>query len=134
MQQHACPTCAKALINNNLDTPDKLFCYFKAYDESKPFGGLTIPDVRLVNYCKAIEEIFVEALPQIISKPGIGKHLVSILAIFSLQECPQFPRQYMLKLFVRMRLFYVLKFGNRELAQSKKKGAKNRKYFKVSHL
>jgi hypothetical protein len=57
-----------------------------------------------------------------------------MLPKFKLQECPQFPIQYMLELFVRMRLYYVLKFGNRDLAQPKQKGEKDRKYFKVSHL
>lgn len=133
LKRHNCPVCVKSLINRNLDTPDKLSCYFKAYDESKPFGGLTVPDDRLINYFNTIEQTLVDKFPNIISMPGIGKHFVLILPKFSLQECPQFPSEFMLKLFVRMRIFYVLKFGNRELTRSKN-GKKNRKYFKVSHL
>ena len=133
-KKHKCPTCAEALTSNDLDSPDKLLSEFKAYDNSKPFGGLTVPDERLVRYIHSAEQIFVDTFPNVISKQGIGKHLMSMLPKFKLQECPQFPSQYMLELFVRMRLYYVLKFGNRDLAQPKQKGEKDRKYFKVSHL
>ncbi len=64
---------------------------------------------------------------------GIGKYLVANLLKFHLQKCTEFPSDYLLKLFVKMRIHYILKLGNREL--SKPTGnKKNRKYFKVTHL
>jgi hypothetical protein len=35
----------------------------------------------------------VDTFPNVISKQGIGKHLMSMLPKFKLQECPQFPSQ-----------------------------------------
>jgi hypothetical protein len=93
LKKHKCPMCAEALTSNDLDSPDKLLCEFKAYDNSKPFGGLTVPDERLVRYIHSAEQIFVDTFPNVISKQGIGKHLMSMLPKFKLQECPQFPSQ-----------------------------------------
>ncbi|CAB4016533.1 Hypothetical predicted protein, partial [Paramuricea clavata] len=83
LEKHSCQTCSSALIKNELDSTDKLLCYFKAYETSKqPFGGLTVPDDGLVQYISKAEQIFIEAFPTIISKPGIAKQLVSMIPQF----------------------------------------------------
>jgi hypothetical protein len=134
LEKHSCETCSSALVKKEFDSPDELLCYFKAYETDKqPFGGLTVPVAALVQYILKAEQIFIEAFPNMISKPGIAKQLISMIPKFQMKECKQFPSQFMVELFVRMRLHYILKFGNRDIIQGKKKG-KNRKYFKVSHL
>ena len=97
-------------------------------------GGLTVSDNSLINHFNTIEQTFVDKFPNMISKPGIRKHFVSILRKFSLQEYPQFPSEFMLKLFVRTCIFYVLRFGNRELTRSKNRGKNKKYYYKVFHL
>jgi hypothetical protein len=136
LQQHQCQVCSLVLIHHELDSSDKMFCYFKAYDNKKgPYGGLTVPSTKLVQYITDIEEKLVQEFPSLMTKSGVGKHLVNTLPKFDVPECGEFPNEYLLKLFVRMRIYYILKFGNRELAQAKKAGAKkNRKYFKITHL
>jgi hypothetical protein len=62
LKKHKCPTCAEALTSNDFDSPDKLLSEFKAYDNSKPFGGLTVADERLVRYIHSAEQIFVDTL------------------------------------------------------------------------
>lgn len=37
--------------------------------------------------------------------------------------CPEFPKIYVLKLFIRVRIYYVLKFTNRDL-NNKKEGTR----------
>jgi hypothetical protein len=134
LEKHYCQTCSSALIKNELDSTDKLLCYFEAYETSRqPFGGLTVPDDGLIQYILKAEQIFIEVFPTFISKPGIAKNLVSMIPQFQVKEYKQFPNQFLVELFVRMRLHYILKFGNRDIIQGKKKG-KNKKYFKVSHL
>ena len=71
--------------------------------------------------------------PNHMAKSGVGKHLVKILPRFHINACKHFPSEYLCKLFVRMRIHYILKFGNRELSQVKN-GKKNRKYFKITHI
>ena len=133
-EKHSCQTCYSVLVNNRLDSSDKLLCYFKAYETTKqPFGGLTIPHVSFTEYITKAEKLFVDTFLKIISKPSIGKQLISIIPKFQIKECGHFPSKFLVELFVRMRLHYIIKFGNRDLTQAKRKG-KNRKYFKVSHL
>jgi hypothetical protein len=123
LEKHNCQTCSSALIKNELDSTDKLLCYFKAYETSRqPFGGLTVPDDGLIQYILKAEQIFIEVFPTFISKPGIAKQLVSMIPQFQVKEYKQFPSQFLVELFVRMRLHYILKFGNRDIIQGKKKG------------
>ena len=119
-----------------LDNPDKLFTYFKSFDETdSAFGKLTVPANELIKYITDIDAKLVETFKNIIMTiNGFGKYLVAKLPKFYLQECVQFPSEYLLKLFVKMRIHYILKFGNRELLIPHKNGKKNRKYFKVTHL
>ena len=127
------PQLHQELINNELDSGNKLFCYFKSYESTKkPFGWLIV--THLLNTCMyvtTIEGKFIEEFPTVLNMIGIGKYFLAKLPKFSVPQCPDFPCEYILKLFVRMRLCYTLKFGNRELSSVNKK---NREYFKITHL
>ncbi len=122
--------CFKNLVNDELDNSDKLFCYFKGYDSRKPFGGLTVPTDKFTQYITAVEEKIVQLFPAVIKKKGVARDLFSQLPLFTV-PCPDFPSELVLRLFLRMRIYYILKFGNRELSSPK---SKNRKYFKVQNL
>ncbi len=99
--------------------------------KEKPFGGLITPSDKFVSYVTSLEATFVVEFEKNVSKLQIGKYLLSTLTPISSLKCVHFPSLYLLKLFIRMRIHYALKFGNRELRTAKKK---NRKYFKVTHL
>ncbi|CAB3980292.1 Hypothetical predicted protein [Paramuricea clavata] len=122
LEKHRCDICAKCLVNLELDSSTKLFCYFKAYESStKPFSGLLVPGADFVDYITHLESTFVNELPKSLNKLGIGKHLMGKLKEFSVPQCSGFPGKYVLKLFVRMRLYYALKFANRDFTQQKGK-------------
>ena len=131
--KHTCDICQNVLVKQELSSSTQLLCLFKAYEESKekPFGGLISPSNVFVDYVLDLEAKFVSAFEKNVSKIGIGDYLLSNLPKFASVGCPSFPSLYLLKLFVRMRTHYALKFGNRELYSTKRK---NRKYLKVSHL
>ena len=130
--KHDCETCKGKLVMQELDDSNKLFCFFKAYQsQTGPFGGLLAPSSSFINYVVSLEDIFVELLPSVVFKVGVGKLLLTQLPQFSLPECSEFPSLFLLKLFIRMRLYYALKFRNRQLVSGNKKC---KKYFKVSHL
>ena len=126
--KHDCQTCRSKLVSQDLDDCSKLFFYFKAYQShTETFGGLLAPEGIFAGYIASLESKFVEVLPSIVHKVGVGKLLMSQLPSFSVAECPAFPGEYLFKLFIRMRLYYALKFDNRELVSANKK---NRKYLK----
>ena len=133
-QQHKCNACWRALTNNELDSPNQLFCHFKAYNDKKgPFGSLIVPSTSFVQYITNIEQELIVTFSNSMTMSGVGKHIVDILPEFTGSNCAGFPSNYLLRLFVRMRIYYVVKYKNRELAQ-KKGDKKNRKYFKIAHL
>ena len=130
--KHNCQACKDKLVSQELDDSSKLFCYFKAYQsQTGAFGGLLTPVSSFLQYIVSLEDMFVEVLPSMVYKHGVVKSLLSQLPRFSLTECPAFPSDFLLKLFIRMRLYYALKFRNIQLVSGKKKC---KKYFKVSHL
>jgi hypothetical protein len=132
--KHDCKTCKGKLVSQELDDSSKMFCFFKAYhSQTGPFGGLLAPASNFQDYIVTLEDMFVESLPSVVFKVGVGKSLLSQLPQFSLPECSEFPSLFLLKLFIRMRLYYALKFRNRQLL-SPGGSKKCKKYFKVSHL
>jgi hypothetical protein len=133
-EQHKCNVCWTALTNNELDSSDQLFCHFKAYNENKgPFGSLVVPTTSFVQYITNIEQEFIGEFSNSMTTSGVGKHIADVLPEFTGSNCAEFPGNYLVRLFVRMRIYYVVKFKTRELAQ-KKGDKKNRKYFKIAHL
>ena len=105
------------LVNKQLTNSAQLLCLFKGYEESeeKPFGGLITPSDKFVSYITDLEAAtFVVAFENNVSRLQIGKYLLSKLSEYSLLECAHFPSAYLLRLFVRMRIHYALKFGNRK--------------------
>mgnify|MGYP002803931165 FL=1 len=119
MQKHRCEACLKCLIHDELDDPSKLLCHFKAYDERKgPFGSLIAPTGHFVQYINNIEQIFVKEFDNSMTKIGVGQLVVNALPEYNVPECTAFPSKYLVKLFVRMRIHYLVKFRNRELAKT----------------
>ncbi len=73
----------------------------------------------------------VDGFSEVMCSKGVSKDLTQQLPLFVVQQCHEFPSKYLLMLFVRMRIYYILKFGDRELSFGRKE---NRKYFNVQHL
>ena len=125
IQKHQCEACLKYLIHDKLDDPSKLLVHFKAYDESKgPFGSLMAPTDQFVQYVNNIEQLFVKEFDNSMTKIGVGQLVVNALPECNVPGRTAFPSKYLVKLFVRMRIHYLVKFRNRELA--KPTGAKKK--------
>ena len=130
--KHKCSACSM-LVNDNIDTDRSTFLFFKAYDtDSSMFGGLVAPSEEMIEFTTAIENKFIDFFRKLNKTHGIGKDLLQILEKVNLTVgCQDFAKDYLLKLFIRMRIYYCLKFANRNLEASKRK---NRKYLKIVHL
>ncbi len=136
-QIHKCSTCESALVTNQLEDNRNLLCFFKAYESEKTFGGLIAPTKPYLEYVIKLEDIFVRDFSAYTKCDGIMKtiliQLQSVPVPFT--QCSEFPRNHLLKLYLKMRIYYCIKFANRDLSTSKgKKAKKSKKYIKVAHL
>ena len=96
------------------------------------FGGLVNPSQTMLGYTIRLEDHFTAYFKEPKKTAGIGSDLLQISKTQNLEgPCERFELDYPIKLFIRMRVYYCLKFANRELASSKRK---NRKYLKIVHL
>ena len=79
---------------------------------------------------EVLEDTFIANFSIFTKSDGIGNSILLKLEQVSapFHCCEKFPKVFMQKLFLRMRIYYALKFANREFKK------KNRKYIKVTHL
>jgi hypothetical protein len=134
MKIHTYLTCTNAIQCNELDDNRKLFCYFKAFDQTEnTFEGLHAPTNCFLDYIMKLEDVFFKNFSICTKSLTVGKDILMLLKKIPIpfKCCDEFPLEFVQKLFLRVRICYSLKFANRELSSTKKK---NRKYLKVAHL
>lgn len=114
--KHFCDTCA-LLTNTNCSLDEaRLYTYFKTYDNTnKMFGSLYVPSAVFINYITELHAKLFENI-NIITQTNVIQKFMQILSTiqFSHSLC-HFPKIYLLKLFIRIRLYYILKFISRDL-------------------
>lgn len=134
LKKHNCQNFRAAVVSRNLDNERKLLCYFKAYEsECAVFGGLHAPTIPFLEYIIHLEDTFVANFSIYTKTFCVGKNILNKLRNVPVpfQTCPDFPIDFLQKLFLRMRIYYCLKFENRDFSCCKRK---DRKYIKVTHL
>ena len=134
MKIHTCSTCTDAVQCKSLDDNRKLFCYFKAFDQGRDsFGGLHAPINCFLDYVIQLEDTFFKHFSVYNKTLSVGANILKLLKKIPVpfQCCDKFPVDYLQKPFLRLRIYYSLKFANRDLSSTMKK---NRKYIKVAHL
>ena len=87
----------------------------------------------LARWLSQIEATFTETFPNAITMTGVRKCMIDRLPAFTVTDCTAFPSEYLVKLFVRMGIHYLINKLADQLAE-KKGSKKNRRYFKVAHL
>ncbi|KAI4470153.1 sodium-coupled monocarboxylate transporter [Holotrichia oblita] len=118
--KHVCNECesfSKATTNLSSSV---LFCHFKGdtdkYGESSgAFGKLKMPDISFLDYVSDMEKALMKNVQSVIKgkvSQGLYKELKTIEFI---HPCREFPKEYMLRLFIRMRIYYIVKYMNRRL-------------------
>ena len=136
-QSHKCSACEAAFVTHQLEDNRNLLCFFKAYESEKSFGGLLVPTTPYLGYIIKLEDIFVKEFSMYTKSDGIGENILTKLKSVPVpfNHCSDFPLLHLQKLFLRMRIYYSIKFANRDISSSKKKkDKKNKKYIKVTHL
>lgn len=118
--KHCCKICALlAKKDCNLDET-RLYTYFKTYDNNNnTFGNLYVPSEIFINYITELHTQFFENI-NIITETNVMQKFMQILCTIQFSHpCCDFPQIYLVKLFIRIRLYYILKFINRDLKTKK---------------
>jgi len=130
--KHTCNLCKSTLVDDDSYDDRRTLLSFKAYDSDSSYGGLIAPSNVMLQYTIQLEDTFIKHLRNLQKVTCVGRDLLQLLESIHLdQPCDSFNTKYLLMLFIRLRVYYCLKFANRELRTP---GRKNKKYFKVAHL
>ena len=133
MSKHACQVCSM-LFTKSFDNSSQTLCFFKCFDQKfNDFGAIAVPVSPFVNYIEELEKTTLALFQQIAAAVGVGKSLLRELVKIPFQACAcaHFPKIFLIKLFIRMRLHYILKFNNREMKMTTKSC---KKFLKITHL
>lgn len=124
--QHSCDVCVNFALNSNtLLSEDTIFSKLKAFNTAQktPFGGLTIPSKDIVDYVIALENIFIQKFNEIAGQEAIGTQLKNEFGKISfIHPCKEFPFNYFISLYTRVRIYFTLKFVNSDIKQKLHKG------------
>lgn len=128
---HTCETCIKFSKQISELDFNKLFIYFKAFDRKQcNYGGLRVPSASFVEYMYKLEKIFVSMFPQVCLGKNISHiYFSEMKKIFFLYNCPEFLSDYVIKLFIRLKIFYSVKYANKDI-----KGKRRQKNTKIAIL
>ena len=87
----------------------------------------------MLTYTTSLGDLVVTYFKSLKQTKNVAADLIKRLLKVELNiTCANFDKKFLVKLFVRMRLYYCLQFENQNLGKSKKR--KNRQYIKVAHL
>ena len=131
-EMHSCDACINYLNEAVLDD-STLYCSFRAYEnETNLFGNLNIPSNNFCSYIQKLEEIFVNNFENNCFQKGVGSYLFQLAQDVTFEPpCPNFPTIFLIKLFLRMRIYYTISQHNKAC---KKNLRKNRKLLNILHL
>lgn len=119
--QHSCEVCVNYLNNTDLINEEILFCKLKAYENEKfQFGGLKVPSKDIVDFVLKLENIFVKTFNTLAYGEEIGTKLKhEFYKVIYIHPCKNFPFDYFLSLYTRVRIYYTLKFINSDIKTKK---------------
>lgn len=132
---HSCNACIiyvnenKAVLNDTT-----LYCSFRAYSSegNNLYRNLHIPNNNFCSYIYQLEELSVKNFENNCFKRNIGNYLFQLAQTIAFESpCPDFPIIFLIKLFLCMRIYFMLSQHNKSC---KSISGKNRKLLNVLHL
>lgn len=119
---HTCDVCE--YFANDFGNVDETFFYshFKAYENANEdaFGNLYMPNITFIQFIRTLNYKFDKEFTNVATSKNL---LYKIVHNFKNETfchpCKDFPKEFLLKLYTRMRIFYTLKFINRNLMYQK---------------
>lgn len=126
LAKHTCDVCTLYATNQQHVEDRTLYSHFKAYtaNTDKPFGSLYMPSETFVHFVSQMNTIFFERFEKFVIQDNVVQNFViQFKKINFLHPCKNFPYNYVIHLFARMRLYFTLKFINRNF---KARSSKNK--------
>lgn len=128
-KKHDCEECRQDLKNHGIVTPSNIYSRLRQFQEIKN-GGLFLPSDHWIKYIKDLEDLLIKNLYTLMYEKNVLYKIFCILKEVQIDfKCEHFPKIYFLKLFIRIRLYYIILFANRSL----KTNSKNQKYLKITN-
>lgn len=119
---HSCQICIS--YNNNHTELDEtsLYLFYKAFEnsEDKMFGNLGNPSNDFVHYLAYIENLFQKNFNFLIVKPKVCINFLNIFKkVHFAHPCKFFPKEFILMLYTRIRIYYSIKDVNQNFKDQK---------------
>ena len=138
-KRHWCSDCAELCITQPCKFGDanSVYTSYRMYSERelKAGDGLLTVSNSFFCYVSQCECGFLSLFDRRGHEPGILNMIVKELSNYTLPvTCKKFPKLFFLRYFVRMRIFYKLKFFNRLHSGKSEHPRKNRKLVKLQHV
>lgn len=130
LKKHDCEECRNDFKNHTDTSSNTLYARLRQFQGIQT-GGIFVPSDHWVNYIKQLEELLMPNFYQLMYEKNVLYKIFNILKDVETNfiKCKNFPKFYFLKLFIRIRLYYIILFANRTL----KNKSKNQKYLKITN-
>lgn len=132
LKKHDCEECRNDFKNHIIinTSSNNLYARLRQFQGIKT-GGIFVPSDHWIQYIKELEELLMQNVYKLMYEKNVLYKIFNILKDVntSFMKCKNFPKFYFLKLFIRIRLYYIILFANRTL----KNKSKNQKYLKITN-
>ncbi|CAI6368536.1 unnamed protein product [Macrosiphum euphorbiae] len=137
LKVHQCTTCLNFAQATTSLSSETFYCHFKSYEENPSllFGNLIMPNSTFYQYIFQINQVFDRHFISLAPQPNVGKTLKDLIlnTIFFYHPCDNFPKDFLINLFLRFQIHNSLNRTNKEY-QALRTGKKNRKVQILSNL
>lgn len=126
LDEHTCQECIMYAQKDYLDE-GSILAYFRAYESTdyNIYGHLKMPRDDFCSYIKKLDDKFCELFPKLSLENNVGQSIKNELEkIHFSPPCENFPLNFLLLLFTRVRIFYTLQFANKTFKNQLRKSAK----------
>lgn len=115
LRVHTCDICNKYSKDHDELDDSSYYCFLKAYENANKdtFGNLQMPNNKFVELICKIEQIFQENFEKFATKRNICQMLLDISNHLAFNHpCKYFPKEFVVRLYLRVRIYYTLKTIN----------------------
>lgn len=137
LKVHSCDVCLDFAHATTTLSSEIFFSYFKIYecDTTSMFSSLIMPVSTFYQFVFELDQILNKYFDSLAILPNLGQKLKqSTSNVYFEHSCQELPKEYLLNIFIRFRIYTTLTRTNRYLSLPGKKYNKNRKIQILFHL
>lgn len=126
LRVHKCPVCNTFARDDGNLNETNIFIHFKAYNTKLSFfGGLKTPHESFYFLIYKLEKLFVSNIESCVTtNPGKILYDLLLKEVDYVHPCKLFPYVYLVKLYIRFRIYYLLKYTNIDCKTAPRKNRK----------